>query len=122
MLELELPFPPSVNTYWRHPTKGKLAGRHLISEKGREYRLLVFSVVLNNQYMTITSPVRVDMEVQMPDKRRHDLDNIPKAVFDALTHAKVWGDDNQVIDFRVWKSENTKGGKIILKITEVAHG
>lgn len=33
-----LSWPPSVNKYWRHPTKGKLAGRHLISEEGRRYR------------------------------------------------------------------------------------
>ena len=38
MVELTLPWPPSVNGYWRHPTTGKLAGRHLISEAGRAYR------------------------------------------------------------------------------------
>lgn len=37
-MKLVLPFPPSVNTYWRAPNKGPLKGRHLISEKGRAYQ------------------------------------------------------------------------------------
>lgn len=39
MIVLDLPFPPSANTYWRHPTRGPLAGRHLISEAGRNFRI-----------------------------------------------------------------------------------
>lgn len=30
-MKLVLPFPPSVNTYWRAPNKGPLAGRHLLA-------------------------------------------------------------------------------------------
>ena len=30
-MKLILPFPPSVNTYWRHPNKGAFAGKSLIS-------------------------------------------------------------------------------------------
>ncbi|MCM4735376.1 crossover junction endodeoxyribonuclease, partial [Escherichia coli] len=26
-MKLLLPFPPSVNTYWRHPNKGAFAGK-----------------------------------------------------------------------------------------------
>jgi crossover junction endodeoxyribonuclease RusA len=33
-MKLTLPFPPSVNTYWRAPNKGPLKGRHMISEAG----------------------------------------------------------------------------------------
>ena len=34
---ITLPFPPSMNTYWRHVMVGKHP-RTLISEKGRIYR------------------------------------------------------------------------------------
>lgn len=35
-MKLILPFPPSVNTYWRHPNKGAFAGKSLISAAGRK--------------------------------------------------------------------------------------
>ncbi|MGQ0421600.1 hypothetical protein ACT4US_24475, partial [Bacillus sp. HC-Mk] len=37
-MKLTLPFPPSVNTYWRAPNSGPLKGRHLISARGRAYQ------------------------------------------------------------------------------------
>lgn len=37
-MKLTLPFPPSVNTYWRHPNKGPFAGKSLISVAGRKFR------------------------------------------------------------------------------------
>lgn len=37
VLKLSLPFPPSVNSYWRAPKKGSLTGRHLVSAAGRKY-------------------------------------------------------------------------------------
>lgn len=33
-LEIALPYPPSVNHYWRHTRSGK----HYISEKGRKFK------------------------------------------------------------------------------------
>jgi crossover junction endodeoxyribonuclease RusA len=41
MIELTLPWPPTVNTYWRN-----FNGRVLISAKGREYRKAVADQVL----------------------------------------------------------------------------
>lgn len=37
-MKLTLPFPPSVNSYWRAPSKGPLKGRHLVSETGRKFQ------------------------------------------------------------------------------------
>ncbi|MWQ97443.1 crossover junction endodeoxyribonuclease, partial [Escherichia coli] len=37
-MKLILPFPPSVNTYWRHPNKGAFAGKSLISSAGRKFQ------------------------------------------------------------------------------------
>ena len=41
MIELTLPWPPSMNTYWR-----TFQGRMIISAKGREYRKAVADQVL----------------------------------------------------------------------------
>lgn len=119
MIVLTLPWPPSVNTYWRHPNKGPLAGRSLISEEGRNYRRAVEQqMVLLRAARVGQDRVRVDIEARMPDRRRRDLDNLPKALFDALTHAGFWADDEQVDDYRVWRSPRM-GGEVVLTVTAI---
>lgn len=118
MLELELPFPPSANSYYRHPTKGKLAGRHLISAEGRAYREEVIWKVapLNINY---SGRLAVTLSCHMPDNRRRDLGNVEKALCDALTYAKLWNDDSQIDDLRIIRGEVIRGGKVIVKIEEL---
>lgn len=94
MTVLDLPFPPSVNSYWRHPTSGKLAGRHLISEKGRAYRDAVLETACRYQIPTILGRLTVSIDVFPPDRRRRDLDNVLKALLDGLVHARVIEDDS----------------------------
>lgn len=115
MITLHLPYPPSVNTYWRHPTAGKLAGRHLISEKGRQYRAEVcrrISVIGQG----LACRLSVTIECFPPDGRRRDLDNVAKGLLDALSHAGVWGDDEQIDDLRIMRREVTKGGAVRVRI------
>ncbi|RJT26898.1 RusA family crossover junction endodeoxyribonuclease [Buttiauxella izardii] len=98
-MKLTLPFPPSVNTYWRAPNKGPLIGRHLISDKGRKFRTEAFAAVME-QLRRKPKPLDGDLSVTVilfpPDRRNRDLDNYGKALFDALTHAGVWHDDCQM--------------------------
>ncbi len=99
MLTLTLPYPPTVNTYWR---MGR--GRIHISAKGRAYREDVKGAVMIG---LVTSKEAVDfrlgnlsarIDVYPPDRRRRDLDNVLKAIFDSLGggHAGVFEDDNQI--------------------------
>lgn len=98
-MKLVLPFPPSVNAYWRAPNKGPLAGRHLVSADGRKYQSAA-SVAIIEQLRRLPKPsteqASVEITLYPPDARRRDLDNYNKALFDALTHAGVWEDDSQV--------------------------
>lgn len=124
MIELDLPWPPSVNSYWRSPNKGPLAGRTLISEKGRDYRNAVFGEVLLTMPPPSARPGRtarlsVALYAYPPDKRRRDLDNLPKAVLDALTHAGVWADDEQIDRLSIQRCEQHKGGSIRVVIAEL---
>lgn len=114
-MELTLPYPPSVNTYWRHPTTGKLAGRHLISEKGRQYRAEVCCSV-RNAAQALSCRLSVTIECFPPDRRRRDLDNVAKGLLDALSHAGVWNDDEQIDDLRIVRREVTKGGAVRVRI------
>lgn len=97
MIELVLPYPPSVNSYWRHPTRGALAGRHLISEKGRQYRQALEALAAEHRWPKLGSArLQVHIEAWMPDKRRRDLDNVLKAALDGLAHAGLFDDDSQI--------------------------
>ena len=122
---LTLPFPPSVNTYWRAPTKGPLAGRHMISERGRDYRRNAVIAVFE-QLRRVPTPQRgllaVDIVLYPPDKTRRDLDNYLKAPFDALTYANIWLDDSQVQMFSVRWGDICRPGRIELAIQEFAPG
>lgn len=113
---LNLPFPPSVNQYYRSPNKGPLAGRTLISEKGRAYRDAVR--ILASAGKPIAGRVAVVIEAFMPDNRRRDLDNLTKALLDSLTHAGVWLDDSQIDDLRIIRRGVLKGGLVRVCIAE----
>lgn len=114
-MEIVLPWPPSVNTYWRHPTTGKLAGRHLISEKGRAYRQAVSALIAESRLHRFSGPVAVDIQAYPPDRRKRDIDNVLKGLFDSLTHAGVWDDDYQIQDLRIRRY--TIGGMVKVTIS-----
>ncbi len=108
-MKLTLPFPPSVNTYWRNTRKGVL-----ISASGRCFRSNALASVME-QLKRRPVPITVNVEVSVllfpPDKRQRDLDNYLKALFDSLTHAGVWGDDKQIKRLRVEWGPVIKGGR-----------
>jgi crossover junction endodeoxyribonuclease RusA len=116
-ISLTLPWPPSVNGYWRHIAKGPLAGRTLISEKGRAYRIAVAGHLLAQMPdAALTDRLSVHIDAFPPDLRKRDLDNIPKGLLDALTHARVWDDDSQIDRLAIERREPIAGGRVVLTI------
>jgi crossover junction endodeoxyribonuclease RusA len=114
MIELTLPFPPSVNTYWR-----TFQGRMLISKKGREYRKAVADeIILQKGNKHLKGKIKMTIEAWRPDNRRRDLDNLLKAPLDALTHAGVYEDDELIVDLRIFWAED-QAGKLKVKIEEI---
>ena len=115
MIVLTLPFPPSVNTYWRNITiRG--ASRTLISKKGREYRDQVIGIVADKARAAIAERLHVAITLHPPDKRRRDVDNYLKAPLDALTHAGVWADDSQIDRLSVTRGDIEPGGRAVVVI------
>jgi len=114
MIEITLPFPPSVNTYWRN-----FDGRMIISQKGREYRIAVGEqIILQDKVCNFEGPLKVTIEAWRPDKRRRDLDNLLKATLDGLAHANVYDDDSQIMDLRIYWAPDV-GGMLKIKIEEI---
>ena len=122
MMKLVLPFPPSVNTYWRAPNTGPLAGRHLISAKGRAYQSAASAAIVEQLRCLpkpSSSPAAVEILLYPPDARIRDIDNYNKALFDALTHAGIWEDDSQVKRMLVEWGPKVPGGRV--EITSTRH-
>jgi len=114
-MTLTLPYPPSVNHYWRH-----YRGRTVISREGRAFRASVCALLAPAPGMSGHGPrkppsggrVALDMDAFPPDRRRRDLDNIQKAVLDSLEHAGVYEDDSQIDLLLTRRCEVTPGGRI----------
>ena len=114
MIELELPFPPSVNHYYR-----RLGPRTLISREGRAYRERVAAILAGRRVRPIRGPIRMRIDVHPPDNRRRDLDNLQKSLWDALQKGGAYQDDSQVVKFEVEKREVMPGGKVVVSIEEI---
>lgn len=115
-----LPFPPPVNHYWRHIQAGDYT-RTLLSARGRQYKQICVSLA-KRQFAgqaTLSCPLAVSIRFFPPDRRKRDLDNLPKALLDSLTEAGVWNDDSLIRDLRMrWgaKSGAARAEVEIMKI------
>lgn len=115
-LTLDLPFPPTVNRYWRHIGES----RTIISKQGRAYKIAVAGLVMANRAaLQLCKPVCVSVTYCPPDNRRRDLDNYTKALLDSITAAGVWQDDSQVQIMHLQWGAIMPGGKATVTIAEI---
>lgn len=126
-LTFELPWPPTVNTYWRHTVKGgkfkKARSKVLLSERGREYRGEACAS-MNRQRVprgALKGRLAVYAVAYPPDKRQRDLDNLWKGVLDSLKHNGVIVDDGDIDDLHIVRGAQQPGGKLVLRVGEIAH-
>lgn len=110
---VELPYPPSVNHYWRH-----YRGRTVISDEGRAFRKAVGAALAAAGVRPLDGPLAVAVEVYPPDRRRRDIDNLQKSLVDALEHGGAFHDDAQIVWLLTEKADVVPGGKTIVRIAE----
>lgn len=92
MVELILPWPPSINRYWR-----RRGSQYFISKEGQDFRKNVILLCKETpKIFDKNDKLFIDIKASPPDKRRRDIDNILKALMDSLQHAEVYHDDNQI--------------------------
>lgn len=115
MLELELPYPPSINHYWR-----RMRNRMVISKEGRKFRAAVVEILASQQVAPQAGPLEVEVDVFPPDNRRRDIDNVQKALLDALQHGGAYADDSQVDDLLIHRREVVAGGMVQVRVAPCA--
>jgi Holliday junction resolvase RusA-like endonuclease len=112
--EVELPYPPSINHYWR-----RVGPRTLISREGRRFRQRALALLAARRVQPLDGPLAVEVEVRPPDHRRRDIDNVQKALLDALQHGGAYADDSQVVRLAIVKGPPVGGGKTVVRIRGV---
>ena len=124
-MKLLLPFPPSVNTYWKQIVLRTRTGKSFrstgLSKRAKAFRIEALYTI-KQQYpihQIIDYPVKVTIYLYPPSLRKYDVDNFNKGILDVLTHANIWIDDELVHDLRILKRHKVKGGRAIVDIQKL---
>ena len=114
MIALTLPLPPTIN----HAYGVRRGGGRFIKPAGVKFRADVADIVAEAGNQTLEGRVSLFAVIHPADKRRQDLDNRSKALQDALTHAGVFLDDEQIDELHLVRGAVIKGGLVKVVITE----
>ncbi len=101
-----------MNRYWR-----RVGSRTVLSREGRRYREDVASRV-SSEEMFFSGDISLRVYLYPPDRRRRDIDNVLKALLDALEDAGIYRDDCQVAALSVERRGVAPGGMALVEITE----
>lgn len=113
MTTITLPWPPSVNHYWR-----MWRGRMLISREGRAYREQVGAILRAAGVTPLSGRLAIHVELYPPDRRKRDVDNMFKAIGDSLQRGGAFQDDSQIVWLLLEKAEVVDSGRVIVRIAE----
>jgi len=111
MILLNLPWPPSANTYYR-----VVNGRSILSAVARKYRETIYAQFHIAE--PLTGRLSLTLYAYPPDQRKRDLDNMLKQTLDALQHAGIFKDDSQIDRILIERKKRVEGGSMLVSITE----
>lgn len=116
MLNLFLPYPPSVNTYW-----GFSGSRRFLTPKANQFKAEVRQAFVASGHKGFgNARLSVTIFLYPPDKRVRDVDNPLKPVNDALCQAGVFDDDGQIDRLLVVRMQQKKGGECNILVETIA--
>lgn len=130
-LEIILPFPPTVNTYWRsrivHCKNKPDYVSVYISEQGVKFKQDVIYEVMKQKIFNkrLSGRLKVTVHLYPPSKIKMDLDNRMKSLLDALGFnkdgegARVYLDDSQIDILNIERKAIEKPGKAIVFIETI---
>lgn len=64
----------------------------------------------------LAGPLDLEVIVYPPDRRRRDIDNLQKALLDALAHGGAYHDDSQIARLTVERRQVVAGGKVRIRL------
>lgn len=111
-----LPFPPSVNTCWR-----KNATSTYLTQRGKQFREEAIADIKSQlgNLDAIEGRVAVSLELTMPTAAKRDIDNHAKAPLDAIQHAGLLLDDEQIDQLVITRLHVEPPGCCDVTVTEL---
>lgn len=112
ILDKQIPlFPPSVNMYWRSNGKTRF-----ITPKGIKFTK---DMALFVKPLMTEKRLKAEIVLHYPNKRKFDIDNFTKGIFDSLVKNGFCHDDEQFDELHIKRGEVVKGGMIEIKVWEL---
>ena len=109
---LDLPWPPSGNTYKRHRA---LPNGVIVAYLTARAKAFMAEAVLRVRTARGEKPagrLRVTLEIFPPTRRKFDLDNAAKCVLDSLQQGGAIRDDADIDDLRILRLPVERGGRV----------
>jgi crossover junction endodeoxyribonuclease RusA len=114
-IQLNLPYPPSVNHYW-----GINGKQRFIGKKGKDFRARVMDAVNEAGYQPLEGRLCVHVALFPPDRRKRDIDNVLKPLLDACEHAGCFSEsDNQIDELHIIRQEVIPEGACTIVILTI---
>jgi crossover junction endodeoxyribonuclease RusA len=111
---IDLPWPPSLNHYYRRTANGVAIGK-----AGIRYRCMVRSIIVARRIRQHDGRLAIAVLATPPDRRRRDLDNLWKCLLDSLQHAGMYLDDTSIkCQSIIMDDKTTKGGRLTVQLWE----
>lgn len=119
MFKLELPYPISVNRYWKF-----WRNQPRVSEEARAYKIAVAAIAIEHGVTVIDGDVAIAFVLHpkmtksgTASRTRMDLDNAQKVAIDAL-NGVAYIDDKQIVDIRMTLGAAMQGGGLSVWVGE----
>lgn len=114
-VSLTLPYPPTVNTYWR-----RHGNRYFISKAGTSFKKAVQAECASVRGLRcLAGRLAVTVGLNPPDRRKRDVDNIFKAIGDSLVGI-VYADDSQIDRLLIVRGGVRPPGQCTVLIEEIS--
>jgi crossover junction endodeoxyribonuclease RusA len=111
VIYLELPYPPSINHYFK-----RRGNKTFIGAEGIKFRKRVCTALMAADVRPMAGMLAMKVRAYPPDRRKRDIDNIQKPLLDALEKARAFFNDCQIKHLTTVMREPIEGGKTIVTI------